>query len=174
MLNIFRFQSKNVTKIVNKQFGTTIPVVLIQDLENTGVRGDVVSVKRGYARNFLIPRKVAMYGTYENKKLYAVNKNEKQKDLEVDTNAAAWQNENPLEKVYSINRYADARGYLAFPLNGGAIKRFINHPLIQYVKISDNQIINQIGSYAVIGLDREQKEYEIEVVVEDNGKCVVV
>jgi large subunit ribosomal protein L9 len=38
-------------------------VILLQDVENLGLRGDVVSVARGYARNFLIPRKLAEVAT---------------------------------------------------------------------------------------------------------------
>jgi len=34
-------------------------VILLQDVEKIGLRGDVVSVARGYARNFLIPRRLA-------------------------------------------------------------------------------------------------------------------
>jgi large subunit ribosomal protein L9 len=38
-------------------------VILLQDVENLGLRGDVVSVARGYARNFLVPRKLAEVAT---------------------------------------------------------------------------------------------------------------
>ena len=34
-------------------------VVLLQDVEKVGLRGEVVSVSRGYMRNFLAPRKLA-------------------------------------------------------------------------------------------------------------------
>src|ERR671935_1172474 len=34
-------------------------VILLQDVEKVGLKGDVVSVARGYARNFLLPRKLA-------------------------------------------------------------------------------------------------------------------
>jgi large subunit ribosomal protein L9 len=34
-------------------------VILLSDVEHVGLRGDVVSVARGYARNFLLPRKLA-------------------------------------------------------------------------------------------------------------------
>jgi large subunit ribosomal protein L9 len=34
-------------------------VILLQDVEKLGLRGDVVSVARGYARNYLLPRKLA-------------------------------------------------------------------------------------------------------------------
>ena len=34
-------------------------VILLEDVEKVGLRGDVVSVARGYARNFLFPRRLA-------------------------------------------------------------------------------------------------------------------
>jgi large subunit ribosomal protein L9 len=34
-------------------------VILLQDVEEVGLRGEVVDVARGYARNFLLPRKLA-------------------------------------------------------------------------------------------------------------------
>jgi large subunit ribosomal protein L9 len=38
-------------------------VILLQDVENVGLRGDVVSVARGYARNYLLPRRLAEVAT---------------------------------------------------------------------------------------------------------------
>src|SRR5215475_13810849 len=34
-------------------------LILLQDVEKLGLRGDVVDVARGYARNFLLPRHLA-------------------------------------------------------------------------------------------------------------------
>src|ERR1700740_2054521 len=34
-------------------------VILLDDVDKLGLRGDVVSVARGYARNFLLPRRLA-------------------------------------------------------------------------------------------------------------------
>ncbi len=34
-------------------------VILLNDVDNVGLRGEVVNVARGYARNFLLPRKLA-------------------------------------------------------------------------------------------------------------------
>ncbi len=36
-----------------------VDVILLQDVEHIGLRGDVVHVARGYARNYLLPRKLA-------------------------------------------------------------------------------------------------------------------
>jgi len=38
-------------------------VILLKDVEKVGLRGDVVSVQRGYARNFLFPRRLAEEAT---------------------------------------------------------------------------------------------------------------
>ena len=38
-------------------------VVLLKDVEKLGLRGDVVDVARGYARNYLLPRKLAENAT---------------------------------------------------------------------------------------------------------------
>jgi large subunit ribosomal protein L9 len=38
-------------------------VILLKDVDKVGMRGDVVSVARGYARNFLFPRKLAEEAT---------------------------------------------------------------------------------------------------------------
>jgi len=38
-------------------------VILTQDVDNVGLRGEVVSVARGYARNFLLPRRLAEIAT---------------------------------------------------------------------------------------------------------------
>lgn len=38
-------------------------IILRQDLENIGKMGDLVNVKDGYARNFLIPRQFAYYAS---------------------------------------------------------------------------------------------------------------
>ena len=38
-------------------------VILLKDIEQVGLRGDVVSVARGYARNFLFPRRLAEEAT---------------------------------------------------------------------------------------------------------------
>jgi large subunit ribosomal protein L9 len=38
-------------------------VILLKDVDKVGLRGDVVSVARGYARNFLLPRQLAEEAT---------------------------------------------------------------------------------------------------------------
>ena len=46
----------------------TIQVILQQDLKNLGKSGELVRVRPGYARNYLIPRSLAMPATVTNVK----------------------------------------------------------------------------------------------------------
>ena len=44
-------------------------VILREDIEKLGSRGEVVKVAPGYARNFLIPKRLAVMATESNKKI---------------------------------------------------------------------------------------------------------
>ncbi len=46
-------------------------VILKQDVKNLGYKDDVVSVKPGYGRNFLIPKNLAQMATVSTKKVLA-------------------------------------------------------------------------------------------------------
>lgn len=45
-------------------------IILTQDLENLGAAGDVVDVKPGYARNYLLPRQMGLVANKGNQALY--------------------------------------------------------------------------------------------------------
>lgn len=49
-------------------------IILLQRMKNLGFIGDVVSVKPGYARNFLFPKKIALRATVENKAYFEEKK----------------------------------------------------------------------------------------------------
>jgi large subunit ribosomal protein L9 len=44
-------------------------VILREDIDNLGARGDIVKVAPGYARNFLLPRRLAVAATDANRKI---------------------------------------------------------------------------------------------------------
>ncbi|MCP4784365.1 MAG: 50S ribosomal protein L9 [Fuerstiella sp.] len=56
-------------------------VLLVHDVENLGKRGEIVSVKPGYARNYLLPHGVATVASEGNKKMVELHK-EKLKAIE--------------------------------------------------------------------------------------------
>ena len=57
-------------------------VILTQDVDNLGQKGEVVSVKPGYGRNFLIPRALAVVANTSNVKRY--EEETRQQSLKLD------------------------------------------------------------------------------------------
>ncbi len=49
-------------------------VILLERVERLGALGDTVSVKDGFARNFLLPRSKALRATAANQKLFDAQK----------------------------------------------------------------------------------------------------
>ena len=49
-------------------------IILLERIEKLGAIGDVVTVKDGYARNFLLPNKKALRSNNSNKKLFEANR----------------------------------------------------------------------------------------------------
>lgn len=55
-------------------------IILKEDVHNLGQQGDVVEVKAGYARNYLMPKKLAVLFTQQQKKSFEeLNRVEKRK-----------------------------------------------------------------------------------------------
>lgn len=57
-------------------------IILRESIENLGKRGDIVNVARGYGRNFLIPRKLAIEVTPSNMKMVEQQQKALRKKLE--------------------------------------------------------------------------------------------
>lgn len=49
-------------------------VILLERIEKLGVIGDIVTVKNGYARNYLLPNKKALRANEANKKVFEANR----------------------------------------------------------------------------------------------------
>ncbi len=58
-------------------------VILIKDVDNLGAAHELVSVRPGYARNFLIPQKFAIEANKSNRKILAEKEKVKQKREEL-------------------------------------------------------------------------------------------
>jgi large subunit ribosomal protein L9 len=64
-------------------------VILREDIEKLGTRGEVVKVASGYARNFLLPRKLAVAANDSNKKIVEQERQAHlRKDAKVQADAA--------------------------------------------------------------------------------------
>lgn len=90
--------------------GSNIPIILVQELESRGRAGDIIEVKRGYARNLLIPRKIALYATRENKLKYAKPELKEKEEQQEKVH------EFVAGEVIPIERAANTRGQLYDPI----------------------------------------------------------
>ena len=55
-------------------------IILLERIEKLGTIGDVVTVKDGYARNFLLPQKKALRANEANKKVFEANRDRLEKE----------------------------------------------------------------------------------------------
>ena len=79
-------------------------VILLENLKKIGSIGDIIDVKRGYARNFLIANKKALYASKENvHKVEKIKSDLSKKDNEKKQNAKRI-SERINKKEYKINR----------------------------------------------------------------------
>ncbi|MFC3101098.1 50S ribosomal protein L9 [Altererythrobacter lauratis] len=63
-------------------------IILLERIENLGTIGDVVNVKDGYARNFLLPQKKALRANEANRRVFEANRERLEKE-NADRRAAA-------------------------------------------------------------------------------------
>lgn len=77
-------------------------IILIQDVDKLGNKDDIINVKPGYARNYLIPKKFAIMATETAKKIHAENLKQrahKEAKLINDANNLAQKMENIFIKI---------------------------------------------------------------------------
>jgi large subunit ribosomal protein L9 len=145
-------------------------IILTSDIPNLGYKGDILTVKPGYARNYLIPQKLALIANEANKKIMA--ENEKQaahkiaKMKEEATNLANKLNANPIR----ITAKAGASGKIFGSITTLQIAQVLSLEgyEIDRRKISLKSEIKEVGNFvAIIDLHKEVKaEVNLEVVAE--------
>ena len=63
-------------------------LILKEDVTNLGLKDDIVTVKNGFGRNYLIPRGYAILATVTAKKIHAENQKQRAHKLEKIKNEA--------------------------------------------------------------------------------------
>lgn len=123
-------------------------IILLTKINNLGTLGDIIKVKSGYARNYLIPNKKAIIANEKNILYYEKEKNEilekeKTKNQNIEEKISKLQNLN-----ITIYSKASKDGKLY-----GSIK------LIEIIKkIKEN------------GINLEQKELKLKTIIKTIGK----
>jgi len=144
-------------------------VILTEVINKLGKIGEIVKVKNGYAKNFLIPKKKAICFTDANFKVFESKKNYYEK-LNSNNLESAINVKNKLEnKNITIIQNASDDGRLYGSVNSGVIANAIND-LIAQKSVSRGDIflkkpIKEIGVYEVKLVMHSDCEINIKLVV---------
>ena len=150
-------------------------VVLLENIRKVGSIGEIIDVKRGYARNFLISNNKALFASKENiKEVEKIKTDLSKKDQEKKKEAKNIQ-EKIQDKEYEVKKLSTENKELYGSVKPTEISKIlserekveINPSMIQPVKE-----IKSIGIFKVIlNLHSEiQSQISIKVVPEENSK----
>lgn len=138
-------------------------IILTQDVERLGSKDDIVNVKNGYARNFLIPRKKAITATSSAKKVLAENiKQRAHKEAKLKDAAAAIAEKLANKKV-KIGAKTSSLGKIFGSVNTIQLAEAINK---KGFEIDRKQIILPDDSIKEVGIYTAKIKLHKEVVVE--------
>ena len=148
-------------------------VILLENLRKIGSIGDIINVKRGFARNYLISNKKALYASKENiKQVEKIKIELNKKDQEKKKNV-----KNIFEKInkkeYLIKKLSTENNELYGSVKPTEISKLILELDKQEIKPSMVQLTEEIKSLGIfkvkINLHSEvQAEINIKVVAAEN------
>jgi large subunit ribosomal protein L9 len=146
-------------------------IILIKDVDNLGGRNELVKVKNGYARNFLIPQGLAVEANPSNRKqltekLKVVKKKEDAMLAQINSVVAKLQ-----ESALKVGAKTGTSGKIFGSVTALQISRAIRDQKgyeIDRKKISINEEVKELGTYkATIDFGNGQNaNVEFEVVAE--------
>ena len=150
-------------------------VILLENVRKVGSIGDIIDVKRGFARNYLISKKKALFASKENiKEVNKIKQELSKKDQEKKKEAKIIQ-EKLQNKEYEVKKLSTENKELYGSVKPTEIAKIlvvkekidINPSMIQPVKE-----IKSLGTFKVIlNLHSEiQSEISIKVVSEETTK----
>jgi large subunit ribosomal protein L9 len=146
-------------------------IILKQDIAKLGFTNDIISVKDGYARNFLIPQGYAIQATVQNEKILAENLKQKaHKEEKVRTQAQVI-----ADSIQAISLQIGAKvgtsGKIFGSVNSMQIADALKEQGIEIDRkkiIVDTEKIKEVGEYtATVNLHRDVKAtIKFEVIAE--------
>ena len=147
-------------------------VILTQDINTLGYKNDVIKVKNGYARNYLIPKGLALEATETNRKIVAENQKQrafKEEKIKKEAQKIA----DALQNItLKIGAKAGTSGKIFGSVNAiqiaEAIQKQYNYDIDRRKIMVDGESIKELGTYtAKVNLHKEVKlDVKFEVVSE--------
>ena len=146
-------------------------IILKQDMPNLGHKDDILSVKNGYARNYLIPKGFAINATKTNLKVHQENLRQRAHKEEQLKDAALEQAEKMKDITITIGAKTSTKGKIFGSVNTIQLAEELSKSGFEVDRkdISiKNDLIKEVGSYsATVKLHREVKvEIPFEIISE--------
>lgn len=144
-------------------------IILKENLKNLGIQGDVVTVKDGYANNFLFPKGLAVMATASNIKILEENNRQGAKRREKLKEDALSMSENLKDLTITIATKAGANGKIFGSITPLQVSQALKTKGFEIdrrkIEIDD---VKTLGTYqATVNLHREVTvNIGVEVVVE--------
>tara|TARA_B100001175_G_scaffold300486_1_gene292856 strand:- start:82 stop:537 length:456 start_codon:yes stop_codon:yes gene_type:complete len=148
-------------------------IILLENVRKVGSIGDVIVVKRGFARNYLISKKKALFASKENiKEVEKIKSDLSKKDQEKKREAKSI-NEKIQKKEYQVKKLATENNELYGSVKPTEIAKILNS--IEKIEINPSLIqpvkeIKSLGTFKIIlNLHPEvQSEISIKVISEED------
>jgi large subunit ribosomal protein L9 len=142
-------------------------VILKQDVEKLGHRGDVVNVAPGYGRNYLIPRKMALEVTPTNVKAIEIERTVQRKKLEAERKVHQSVVERLNQVTLTFTRRAGEKDVIFGSVSSGDVKEALDALgyEIDKKKILLDEPIKRLGNFAVPVKVSTEARAEVKLVV---------
>jgi len=145
-------------------------IILLEDVNNVGYKDDIVTVKSGYGRNFLIPQRKAILATPSAKKVLAENLKQRAHKLERIKKEAAELAEKVNGLSLTIGAKASTTGTIFGSVNNIQIAEALAKKgfTIDRKSILIKESVKELGTYkATLKLHKDiSAEISFEVVAE--------
>ncbi len=124
-------------------------VILTSDVEKIGNLGDVIEVKNGFARNFLLPRQLAVEHSAHNLALMEGRKKKHQKKLELEKQAAGEQKQKLEGVAITIRKKAGENDVLFGSVTTAEIEKELADKgfAVEKKKIHLDEPIKRLGEF---------------------------
>lgn len=153
-------------------------LILKQDVENVGRKGEVINVSPGYGRNYLIPKKLALQVTASNKKMIDIEQQALKKKVEQERLSYQDLIQKLNQVTLSFARKAGEKDHIFGSVSVSDVKYGLDKLGfdIDKKKIAMDEPLKRLGNYTVpIKVYHDDKaEIKVAVVKEDEGEEVVV
>ncbi|MGI9067673.1 MAG: 50S ribosomal protein L9 [Pyrinomonadaceae bacterium] len=150
-------------------------ILLRQDVDDLGARGEIVRVRAGYARNYLLPRKLAVEATTGNVKAIERERSALLKKEATERTTAEGQAEQMRSLVLEFKRKAGEQGALYGSVTSMDIAETLKERgyEIDRHRIHLREPIKRLGEFAVpLRLHREVT-IDLQIKVGSEGEVIV-